>query len=211
MLSVGQQPTLSINSSSLSSRSSLLVLEGLSFCMEGFIYSQSIMPQLDKFTYFTRFLLNQPTSSLIILLIFVSWILVLMEGADSSRRRKRLESASSTSLVHFFGSDDDDGSDPHKRRKLPVSKDTIKASISLLRWIIHEIISRTNNQSLREGLSNPSTQAWNNAINTALEERFGHSLYNFSRIAQILSLGVELTVQGEHSPFFLRVLSLVKD
>lgn len=55
MLSVGQQPTLSINSSSLSSRSSLLVLEGLSFCMEGFIYSQSIMPQLDKFTYFTQF------------------------------------------------------------------------------------------------------------------------------------------------------------
>lgn len=52
MLSVGQQPTLSINSSSLSSRSSRLVL---AFCMEGFIYYQSIMPQLDKFTYFTQF------------------------------------------------------------------------------------------------------------------------------------------------------------
>ena len=35
--------------------SSLLVQEGVSFCLEGIIFSQSIMPQLDKFTYFTQF------------------------------------------------------------------------------------------------------------------------------------------------------------
>jgi len=39
----------------LSFSSSLLVQEGVSFCLEGFIFSQSIMPQLDKFTYFTQF------------------------------------------------------------------------------------------------------------------------------------------------------------
>ena len=50
MLSVGQQPT-----NQLSFSSSLLVQEGVSFCLEGFIFSQSIMPQLDKFTYFTQF------------------------------------------------------------------------------------------------------------------------------------------------------------
>ena len=49
MLSVGQQPTTALYSSSL------LVQEGLSFCLEGIIFSQSIMPQLDKFTYFTQF------------------------------------------------------------------------------------------------------------------------------------------------------------
>ena len=30
-------------------------MKGLSFCLEGIIVSQSIMPQLDKFTYFTQF------------------------------------------------------------------------------------------------------------------------------------------------------------
>ena len=30
-------------------------MKGLSFCPEGIILSQSIMPQLDKFTYFTQF------------------------------------------------------------------------------------------------------------------------------------------------------------
>lgn len=73
-----------------------------------------------------------------------------------------------------------------------------------------EIIAGTNNQALREGLSNPSTQAWNNAIRAGLEERFGHSLYNWRRMAQILSIAGELTMQGEHSPFFLRVLSLLR-
>lgn len=33
----------------------ILVQEGLSFCLEGIIGSQSRMPQLDKFTYFTQF------------------------------------------------------------------------------------------------------------------------------------------------------------
>jgi F-type H+-transporting ATPase subunit b len=37
------------------SSSSLLVQEGVSFCLEGIIFSQSRMPQLDKFTYFTQF------------------------------------------------------------------------------------------------------------------------------------------------------------
>ncbi|XP_042514149.1 cytochrome c oxidase subunit 3 [Macadamia integrifolia] len=49
MLSVGQQPTTALYSSSL------LVQEGVSFCLEGIIFSQSRMPQLDKFTYFTQF------------------------------------------------------------------------------------------------------------------------------------------------------------
>lgn len=49
MLSVGQQPTTALYSSSI------LVQEGLSFCLEGIIFSQSRMPQLDKFTYFTQF------------------------------------------------------------------------------------------------------------------------------------------------------------
>jgi hypothetical protein len=35
--------------------SSLLVQDRLSFCPPGFIFSQSIVPQLDKFTYFTQF------------------------------------------------------------------------------------------------------------------------------------------------------------
>jgi len=48
-LFVGQQPTTALYSSSL------LVQEGLSFCIEGIILSQSRMPQLDKFTYFTQF------------------------------------------------------------------------------------------------------------------------------------------------------------
>lgn len=30
-------------------------LDGVKFCLEGIIFSQSIMPQLDKFTYFTQF------------------------------------------------------------------------------------------------------------------------------------------------------------
>ena len=46
MLSVGQQPTKVFYPSSLLR---------LSFCLEGLIYSQSRMPQLDKFTYFTQF------------------------------------------------------------------------------------------------------------------------------------------------------------
>jgi len=49
MLSVGQQPTTAPYSSSL------LVQEGVSFCLEGIIFSQSRMPQLDKLTYFTQF------------------------------------------------------------------------------------------------------------------------------------------------------------
>lgn len=49
MLSVGQQPTKVLYSSSL------LVQEVVSFCLEGIIFSQSRMPQLDKFTYFTQF------------------------------------------------------------------------------------------------------------------------------------------------------------
>jgi len=48
-LFVGQQPTTALYSSSL------LVQEGVSFCIEGIILSQSRMPQLDKFTYFTQF------------------------------------------------------------------------------------------------------------------------------------------------------------
>lgn len=47
-LLVNNQPQLSFSFS-------LLVQEGLSFCLEGIIGSQSIMPQLDKFTYFTQF------------------------------------------------------------------------------------------------------------------------------------------------------------
>jgi hypothetical protein len=42
MLSVGQQPTTALYSSSL------LVQEGVSFCLEGIIFSQSRMPQLDN-------------------------------------------------------------------------------------------------------------------------------------------------------------------
>lgn len=49
MLSVDQQPTTALYSSSL------LVQEGVSFCLEGIIFYESIMPQLDKFTYFTQF------------------------------------------------------------------------------------------------------------------------------------------------------------
>lgn len=30
-------------------------MKGLSFCLDGIIFSQSIMPQLDQFTYFTQF------------------------------------------------------------------------------------------------------------------------------------------------------------
>ena len=43
------------STTNLSFSFSLLVQEGLSFCLEGIIGSQSIMPQLDKFTYFTQF------------------------------------------------------------------------------------------------------------------------------------------------------------
>ena len=43
------------NQQKCSFSSSLLVQEGLSFCLEGIIFSQSRMPQLDKFTYFTQF------------------------------------------------------------------------------------------------------------------------------------------------------------
>lgn len=49
MLSVDQQPTTALYSSSL------LVQEGVSFCLEGMIFYESIMPQLDKLTYFTQF------------------------------------------------------------------------------------------------------------------------------------------------------------
>ena len=42
MLSVGQQQKKVLYSSSL------LVQEGVSFCLEGIIFSQSIMPQLDN-------------------------------------------------------------------------------------------------------------------------------------------------------------------
>lgn len=86
----------------------------------------------------------------------------------------------------------------------------MESAINLIRWLVHEILAGTNNQSLREGIHNPSTRAWNTAIRAALDNRFGHSRYNWRRIGQVLSVAAELTIQGEHSPFFLRVLSLVK-
>ncbi|KAL0391403.1 UNVERIFIED_CONTAM: putative ATP synthase protein YMF19 [Sesamum latifolium] len=50
MLSVGQQPTAALVSF-FTTRTDLTELS----CLEGIIGSQSIMPQLDKFTYFTQF------------------------------------------------------------------------------------------------------------------------------------------------------------
>ena len=133
-----------------------------------------------------------------------------MEGTDSSRRRKRLESASSSSLslTGFGGSDDED--DPHKRKRLPVTKECGEAAVTLLRRIILEILVDTRNETLRKGLQNPDTRRWNRAINDALEERFGHSLQNWRRIAHFLIVANELTIQGDQSAFFLRVLALVK-
>lgn len=49
MLSVDQQPTTALYSSSL------LVQVNLVPCLEGIFFDESIMPQLDKLTYFTQF------------------------------------------------------------------------------------------------------------------------------------------------------------
>ena len=51
MLFVGKRRKKRTNHSSLS----LLLQEGVFFCLEGILFSQSNMPQLDKFTYFTQF------------------------------------------------------------------------------------------------------------------------------------------------------------
>ncbi|YP_006460162.1 hypothetical protein A565_p02 (mitochondrion) [Erythranthe guttata] len=133
-----------------------------------------------------------------------------MQKTTDSSSRKRLES--SNSLMNFASSGDsgdDDSNDPHKRRKLPVSSNTIDASIALLRRLILELLDETTNPSLRDN-NPPNPRTFNCAIRDALEERFGHSRYNWRRVAQMLSLATELTLQGEQSSFFLRVLSLVR-
>lgn len=124
--------------------------------------------------------------------------------------RTQLERRAS-SLLEFGGSGSDDDNDPTKRRWKAVSKSCIDTSISLIRELILNLVVDTTNESLRAGLANPSTQKWNSAIRTALEERFGHSRYNWRRIAHFLIVSSELTMEGEQSPFFLKVIDLVKE
>ncbi|KAI3776132.1 hypothetical protein L1987_45896 [Smallanthus sonchifolius] len=75
-----------------------------------------------------------------------------------------------------------DGEDSAKKRKNgPVTQDTIKSSVTLLQQLVLEILVEATDQALREGLNNPSTQAWNRAIEAGVEEIFGHSLYNWRK------------------------------
>nr|QFS00065.1 hypothetical protein [Helianthus annuus] len=139
---------------------------------------------------------------LIIILVFVSGVLLLME------RRGPHRIASSSSLSVFAGGA---GEDPNRgRRRTPVTRETITTGISLLRQLILEILVDTPDQALREGLNNPSTQAWNRALESALTERFGHSRYTWGHLWNIVNMVLELSEQGERSPFFLRVIALVR-
>ena len=190
-------------------------------CLEGIIFSQSIMPQLDKFTYFTQFfwsclflftfyipICNDGDGVLGISRILKLIKMEMNEGSFSGKR-KRLEGKDS--LIAFGGSGSDGDEDPHKRKRKAVSKSCIDTSVNLIREIILNLIVDTTNNSLRSGLNNPNNQVWNNGIRTALDERFGHSLYNWRRVAQLVTVTSEITLRGEESPFFLRVLQIVKD
>ncbi|KAJ0807348.1 hypothetical protein HanOQP8_Chr00c049g0733881 [Helianthus annuus] len=103
------------------------------------------------------------------------------------------------------------GDDPN-RKKVPVSKDTATAAVSLLRQLVLEILARARDPSLREGLHNPTTQAWNRAITTAIQEQSGHySISTLGAIQGTIALAGELVFSREQSPFFLRVLQLVRE
>ena len=67
MLSVDQQPTTALYSSSL------LVQVNLVPCLEGIFFYESIMPQLDKLTYFTQFFWS-------CLLLFTFYIAICNDG-----------------------------------------------------------------------------------------------------------------------------------
>lgn len=67
MLSVDQQPTTALYSSSL------LVQVNLVPCLEGIFFDESIMPQLDKLTYFTQFFWS-------CLLLFTFYIAICNDG-----------------------------------------------------------------------------------------------------------------------------------
>ena len=71
MLSVGQQPT---NHNSLEFFTTRTGGSLLLSCLEGIIFSQSIMPQLDKFTYFTQFFWS-------CLFLFTFYIPICNDGA----------------------------------------------------------------------------------------------------------------------------------
>lgn len=142
------------------------------------------------------------TLSLVLLLVLIC----MMEGSSSSSKRLRLESSKNLSLA---GGSDDEG-DPHKRKRQGVSKTCGEKGLSFIRELLLQILAQTQNKTLRSGIHNPDTRIWNRAIKEALEERFGHSLNNWRSIAHLLTVGIELTLEGEQSAFFLRVLSLVK-
>nr|YP_009974696.1 hypothetical protein JAA21_mgp05 [Helianthus grosseserratus]QNJ33657.1 hypothetical protein [Helianthus grosseserratus] len=141
---------------------------------------------------------------LILILVFVSRILLLME-----RSRGNPGQIASSSLSVLAGGA---GDDPNRRRRqAPVTRDTVSTSITLLRQLVLEILVEARDQALREGLNNPSTQAWNRALESAITERFGHSRYTWHHLHNLLSLALELTVQGEQSPFFLRVIQIIRE
>jgi hypothetical protein len=82
MLFLGQQPTTTLYSSLL------LVQEGLSLSVEN-LFSQEIMLQLDKFTYFTQFFW-------LCLFFFTFYIFLICMESSSSNKKKNLQKTSSS-------------------------------------------------------------------------------------------------------------------
>nr|AYV91166.1 hypothetical protein [Helianthus annuus] len=134
---------------------------------------------------------------------------VFMEQITPYKKGRSVSGPSSQKNLPLPGGS---GDDPDKRKKVPVSKDTANAAVSLLRQVILEILARARDPSLREGLHNPTTQAWNRAITTAIQERSGnYSISTLGAIQRTIEVAGELVFEGEQSAFFLRVLQLVRE
>nr|WFQ81684.1 ATP synthase F1 subunit alpha [Coptis chinensis] len=107
----------------------------------------TIVPLIPMNLGYLYFSFTNPSLFMLLTLTLILLSIVIRK-MEESRKRKELASRSScsSSLTGFGGSDDDD--DPHKRKRLPVTKECGKAAINLLRQMILDImIEQTRNGS----------------------------------------------------------------